>query len=240
MACSSALRRSSSRRPSSASVSYPPLPPVCAPTRARTPSDRIGSLDSLAARTLAAHARTHCSAAFHTRAQRAGRARTLERTREVHPRAAHVHGTGGGARVVCAARPRRQPCARLRTCAHDAVDAAELQRTHAQRCRRYSQEYPSHLWVPTRTAPTDVGLRGGCRRSKSRRRRGRRRGRPQRVCATKGSGAAHCGPSDRIGRRDCRRGRRCRWAQRHRAAPIGWLRRVRRTRRRAEGTLWSD
>jgi hypothetical protein len=32
------------RRPSSTCVSYPPPPPRCAQTRARTPSDRIGRL----------------------------------------------------------------------------------------------------------------------------------------------------------------------------------------------------
>jgi hypothetical protein len=67
-------------------------------------------------------------------------------------------------------------------------------------------EYPRTL------APLGTHMhcaRAGCRRTKSRRRRGRRRRQPQRVCATKGSGAAHCGPSDRIGRRDCSRGRRC-------------------------------
>jgi hypothetical protein len=128
---------------------------------------------------------------------------------------------GGGVHVVCATRRRRHPRrgrACLRTCAHEAVDAAHALRraaAHArQRCRGTHSThriapypltvgYPRSLRRPTpacvagagvASPGADVGADVGSRSA----------------CAPQSGAAPHWGRSDRTGRRDCRRGRRCR------------------------------
>jgi hypothetical protein len=197
-------------------------------------SDRIGSLGR-ARQHRRAHICSACARARHcfiTPASTHTRS-SVRRSLRSRPRTAVLHCARVCVRHTAALTPTpgtRTPSharARNRHAAHALRRAAAQAR---QRCRRYSQHSRSTLYA------TDAGLRGGCRRSKSRRRRGRRRGRPQRVLRHKVERRRALWPvrPHRPPRLPPRPPMPfCQWAPRQRAVPTGW----RRTRRRAWRTL---